>query len=79
MEPAPDNTAVDVEGIYKFERGVLCHVVGTLLAWGLAIVAYLMFQLWKDYISTIINTVVLFIEYFGEGLQYVFDLPFRIR
>ena len=51
----PEAAALD-EGIYKFERGVLCHVVGTLLAWGLGMVGYTCSTSsdWRDYLSTIV-------------------------
>jgi hypothetical protein len=43
----------------EFELGVLCHVAGSLLAWGLGLLAYMMFQLWQDYISLILCAFLL--------------------
>ena len=31
----------------KFERGVACHVLGTLLAWAIALFVYLTYRLWQ--------------------------------
>lgn len=42
----------------KFERGIMTHVIGTLLAWGLGLLAYMMFVLWQDYISTILTSFI---------------------
>ena len=44
--------------VYTVERGVLCHVIGTLLAWGLGLIVYLMYRLWQDYISTILTAFI---------------------
>ena len=44
----------DEDAVRKFELGVMSHVSGTLLAWALAGIAYLMYLLWRDYISTIL-------------------------
>lgn len=43
---------------YKFERSVLAHVVGTLLAWFIGLLVYLMYRLWQDYISTILTAFI---------------------
>ena len=58
----------------KFERGVLCHVVGTLLAWSFALVAYLMFQLWHDYISTIPTAFIVSQTLHTQRAQLVSEL-----
>ena len=42
-----------------FELGVLCHVAGSLLSWGLGLLGYMMFQLWHDYISLILCSFLL--------------------
>ena len=44
---------------FAFERGVEIHVYGTLFAWMIGLLAYLMYQLWQDYISTIVSAFVL--------------------
>ena len=44
--------------LFKFERGVMSHVLGTLLAWSLALIAYLTYKLWQDYISTILTAFI---------------------
>ena len=38
----------------KFERSVMSHVIGTLVAWLIGLLVYLMYMLWQDYISTIL-------------------------
>ena len=42
-----------------FEQGVLCHVLGSLLAWALGLLGYMLFLLWKDYISLIVSAFLL--------------------
>ena len=43
---------------YKFERSVMAHVIGTLLAWLIGLLLFLMWKLWQDYISTILTAFI---------------------
>ena len=43
---------------YKFERSVWAQVVGTLTAWFIGLLVFLMYRLWQDYISTILTAVI---------------------
>ena len=43
---------------WKFERSVMAHVVGTLTAWFIGLLVFLMYRLWQDYISTILTAVI---------------------
>ena len=43
---------------FKFEAGVLSHVIGTLIAWALGLLVWLMYRLWQDYISTILMAFI---------------------
>ena len=54
--PTPDSSGA-VDELYnrdKFDRSVMAHVVGTLLAWFIGLLVFLMYKLWQDYISTIL-------------------------
>ena len=54
--PTPDSPGA-VDELYnrdKFDRSVMAHVVGTLLAWFIGLLVFLMYKLWQDYISTIL-------------------------
>ena len=42
-----------------FEQHVLCHVLGSLLAWALGLLGYMLFLLWKDYVSLIASAFLL--------------------
>lgn len=42
----------------KIFNGVMAHVVGTLVAWSLGLLIWLMYRLWQDYISTILTAFI---------------------
>jgi hypothetical protein len=42
----------------KLERALFAHVIGTLLAWLIGLLIYLMYRLWQDYISTILMSII---------------------
>ena len=58
--PTPDSPGA-IEDAYhrdKFDRSVMAHVVGTLLAWVIGLLVFLMYKLWQDYISTILTAFI---------------------
>ena len=56
--PEYDPGAVASNNEVRFFNGVMAHVVGTLLAWSLGLLIWLMYRLWEDYISTILTAFI---------------------
>ena len=61
-----------------FERGVEVHVYGTLFAWLIGLIAYGMYQLWHDYLSTIVSAFVLS-QALHKQRKYLVELLARLR
>lgn len=43
----------------SFEQHVLCHVLGSLIAWALGLLVYMLFLLWQGYISIIASAFLI--------------------